>query len=42
MKQYLLRKFDNPREIVIVVRYLKDPYAHVFMDKPVNLSEEGK
>ena len=29
LKEYLICKFDNPREIIIVIQYLKDPYVHV-------------
>ena len=39
-KKYVLCKFDNPRDIIIVVRDLKDPYAHIDMDKPINLINE--
>ena len=42
VKQYVLRKFDNPRGIIIAVRDLKDAYAHIDMDKPINISKEDK
>ena len=42
LKQYLLRDFYHPKEIIIVFRDLKYPYAHIDMDKPINLSKEDK
>ena len=42
VKQYILHDLDNPRDIIIVVRFLKDPHAHVYTDKPVKLSKEEK
>ena len=33
---------NNPREIIIFVRYIKDHYVHNDMDKPRNLSKEDK
>ena len=39
VKQYLLRKFDNPTDIIIVVRDIKDTYAHFGMDKPSKLNK---
>ena len=41
-KQYVLRDFDNPRDIIIVVGDLKDLYSHVDMDKPINNSKSEK
>ena len=35
VKQYVLRDFDNPREIIIVFRDLKYTYAHVDMEKTI-------
>ena len=40
VKKYVLREFDNPREIIIVVRDIKDPYAHVDMKSPINISRQ--
>ena len=40
--QYVLRDFDNPRDIFIVVWDIKDPYAHVYIDKPINISKRVK
>ena len=40
VKQYVLREFHNQRDIIIVVRDLKDPYAQVDMDKPIKLNKE--
>ena len=42
VKQYVLQDLDNPREIIIIFQYLKDPYAHVDMDNPIKLSKEEK
>ena len=42
MIKYVLGKLDNPRDIIIIVRDPKDPYAHINMDNPNNLSKEYK
>ena len=39
VKKYVLRKFDDPRDITIVIRDQKDPYAHVGMYNPINFIE---
>ena len=40
MNQYLLRKFNNPRYIIIVVHDIEDQYSHFDMDNPSKLSKE--
>ena len=42
VKQYLLQESDNPRGVIIVVWYIKDPYAHFYMDNPAKISKEDK
>ena len=42
LKQYLLHKFDNPKDVIIVIRSLKDPYAQIEMSKTITLSKEDK
>ena len=37
VEQYELRKLDNTREVIIVVRYLNSTYAHVDMVKTINI-----
>ena len=39
VEQYVLHKLDNPRDIIILVRDIKDPYAHIDMDNPTKLSK---
>ena len=38
-KQYVLHEFNNSRDIIIVVRDLKDTYEHNDMDTPMNISK---
>ena len=40
VKQYVLREFDNPRETIIVVQDIKDPYAYVDMENHTKISKE--
>ena len=40
VKQYVLRKFDNTRYIIVVVWDLKELYAQVHMDKHIKHSKE--
>ena len=42
VKQYVLHKFDNKIDIIIIVRDLKDPYPHVDTEKNFNTSKEEK
>ena len=42
MKQYVQYKFNNPRDIIIVVRYLKDTYAHIDMNNFIHISKDDK
>ena len=42
VKKYLIHDFNNQRGIIIVVQDLKEPYAHVVMDNPSNLSKVDK
>ena len=42
MKQYVLHEFNNPKEIIIAVRDLMDPYAYIDMDKPGKIIKEDK
>ena len=42
LKQYVLCKFDNPRDIIVFVRDLKDTYANVDMENLIKLSKEDK
>ena len=39
VNKYVLREFDNPRDIIIFIQDIKDPYAHVDTDKPINISK---
>ena len=39
VKQYVIFDFDNPSYIIIVFQYLKDPYAHIEIYNPRNLSK---
>ena len=40
VKQYVLRDFDNSRDIIIVVRDIKDPYVHIDIDNTIKPSKE--
>ena len=42
LNQYVLHDFDNPSDIIIIVRYINDPYAHVDMYNPRKISKEDK
>ena len=42
VKQYVLRDFDNSRDIIIVVRDIKDPYVHIDIDNTIKPSKEYK
>ena len=42
VNKYVLREFDNPRDIIIFIQDIKDPYAHVDTDKPINISKQDK
>ena len=39
LKIYILRGFGNLRNIIIIVRDIKDTYAHVDMANPINLNK---
>ena len=39
VEQYVLIKFNNPRDIIIVLQDLKDTYAHVEMYNPIKPSK---
>ena len=40
LKQYLLREFKNPEDIIVLVRDIKDPMTVHDATKPLALSEE--
>ena len=42
MTKYVLRKFGNPRDIIIFIQDSKDPYAQVDTDNTIKLSKEDK
>ena len=42
MQKNVIREFDNPRDIIVVVRYLKDTYAQIDTENPSKLSKEEK
>ena len=42
VNQYVLHEFDNTRGVIISVRYIKDPYAHIDVDNTINISKEDK
>ena len=39
VNQYVLHELYNPSDIIIVIRDLKDPYAHVAMDNTSKISK---
>ena len=42
VEQYVLHKLDNPKDVIIVIRSLKAPYAQIEMSKTITLSKEDK
>ena len=40
LKRYVLLEFENPGYIIVIVWYVKDPYAHVDMNKLIKYSKE--
>ena len=39
VKQYVLYKFNNPIDVIIVIRDIKEPYSQIDMENPINLSK---
>ena len=42
VKQYILKKFNNRRDVSVVIRDIKYPYSHLDIEKPINISKEDK
>ena len=42
MKQYILRVFQNPEDILVLVRYLKDPTIVLNTSRPKALPAEDE
>ena len=42
LKQYILRVFQNPEDIIVLVRYLKDPTTVLNTSRPTAMSAEYK